>query len=398
MNVVIAHTKLFENVSTLPTTFAPAPPINDLTTTNALVDSEDITVELSSPTAMSLADRLKLAMSKSTAKPANPRAPTERIQRHSVSPSVQTFSPINTEEDINSSGMSLADRLSSVTTERMIRIRTSPNPTVVVSRSPIIRPVSAIPTSDSILEETNNGGATGVMSLAERLALSNKAKPSTKPSNRAPPRRRIAPSGGNRLTDQLAEESSATTERFDTTPTRFRFRGNDRSTSQTLPRFEGESEQEGGEERRIPVRTVDEVPRIKFTFPMRNPSSKPIPFRTTAEPPTKDELLLAVTARTISRAPFSSRFVPTTTTEKTVTAKTETTKTTTQTPTTITTVTTTVSPPTTTPQIPVPVSSIVSCPELQCLDGKCIAISQLNDGVIDCSDGSDEQDFGGLVT
>jgi len=39
-----------------------------------------------------------------------------------------------------------------------------------------------------------------------------------------------------------------------------------------------------------------------------------------------------------------------------------------------------------------------SCPELQCSDGSCLAISQINNGVIDCSDGTDEQDFTGLLS
>ncbi|KAK7085871.1 hypothetical protein SK128_006194 [Halocaridina rubra] len=38
----------------------------------------------------------------------------------------------------------------------------------------------------------------------------------------------------------------------------------------------------------------------------------------------------------------------------------------------------------------------IQCPELQCLDGTCLSISQLNDGVNDCSDGTDELDFGNL--
>lgn len=37
------------------------------------------------------------------------------------------------------------------------------------------------------------------------------------------------------------------------------------------------------------------------------------------------------------------------------------------------------------------------CPELQCLDGTCISLSQVNDGVIDCPEGIDEEDFGGLI-
>lgn len=37
------------------------------------------------------------------------------------------------------------------------------------------------------------------------------------------------------------------------------------------------------------------------------------------------------------------------------------------------------------------------CPELQCLDGTCISLSQVNDGVMDCPEGIDEEDFGGLI-
>lgn len=37
------------------------------------------------------------------------------------------------------------------------------------------------------------------------------------------------------------------------------------------------------------------------------------------------------------------------------------------------------------------------CPELQCLDGTCISLSQVNDGVVDCPEGIDEEDFGGLI-
>lgn len=38
------------------------------------------------------------------------------------------------------------------------------------------------------------------------------------------------------------------------------------------------------------------------------------------------------------------------------------------------------------------------CPELQCLDGTCLSLSQLNNGVKDCSDGTDEQDFDELLS
>ena len=38
-----------------------------------------------------------------------------------------------------------------------------------------------------------------------------------------------------------------------------------------------------------------------------------------------------------------------------------------------------------------------TCPELQCLDGTCILLSQVNDGVVDCPEGIDEKDFGGLI-
>ena len=38
-----------------------------------------------------------------------------------------------------------------------------------------------------------------------------------------------------------------------------------------------------------------------------------------------------------------------------------------------------------------------SCPELQCLDGTCISLAQVNDGVVDCPEGIDEEDFGGLI-
>ncbi|MPC12016.1 hypothetical protein E2C01_004693 [Portunus trituberculatus] len=37
------------------------------------------------------------------------------------------------------------------------------------------------------------------------------------------------------------------------------------------------------------------------------------------------------------------------------------------------------------------------CPELQCLDGTCISLSQVNDGVVDCPEGIDEEDFGSLI-
>ncbi|KAK4288804.1 hypothetical protein Pmani_038188 [Petrolisthes manimaculis] len=47
-------------------------------------------------------------------------------------------------------------------------------------------------------------------------------------------------------------------------------------------------------------------------------------------------------------------------------------------------------PPTTYPAAP------GDCPELQCLDGTCILVSQLNDGVNDCPSGTDEQDFGNI--
>jgi len=36
--------------------------------------------------------------------------------------------------------------------------------------------------------------------------------------------------------------------------------------------------------------------------------------------------------------------------------------------------------------------SVFEC-ELQCLDGTCITKDQLNDGVIDCPDGTDEKDM-----
>ncbi|XP_063609560.1 clumping factor B-like isoform X2 [Penaeus indicus] len=39
-----------------------------------------------------------------------------------------------------------------------------------------------------------------------------------------------------------------------------------------------------------------------------------------------------------------------------------------------------------------------TCPELMCLDGTCLAISQLNDGVNDCADGTDEQNFSELIS
>lgn len=39
-----------------------------------------------------------------------------------------------------------------------------------------------------------------------------------------------------------------------------------------------------------------------------------------------------------------------------------------------------------------------TCPELVCLDGTCLAISQLNDGVNDCPDGTDEQNFSELIS
>lgn len=47
-------------------------------------------------------------------------------------------------------------------------------------------------------------------------------------------------------------------------------------------------------------------------------------------------------------------------------------------------------PPTTDP------ATANACPELQCLDGTCISVSQLNDGVNDCPSGTDEQDFGDI--
>ncbi|KAG0711369.1 hypothetical protein GWK47_002338 [Chionoecetes opilio] len=42
-------------------------------------------------------------------------------------------------------------------------------------------------------------------------------------------------------------------------------------------------------------------------------------------------------------------------------------------------------------------ATATTCPELQCLDGTCISLSQVNDGVLDCPEGLDEEDFGGLI-
>ena len=211
-----------------------------------------------------------------------------------------------------------------------------------------------------IIPETN--GNPQVLSLAERLAKRNKQ---TGPPRRPPPRsRKVAPS---RPPKDRNEDLPPPTPRSKALSQRVRFKNINRNTNDPT-----------SEDGRITVRKISDIPRLRL-LPNRPPSQsgnvKKLKLKrvTSTTPNPKfafipDNIEVSQTPRTtklkLTTAPSTTTFLPTTTTPA----------------------------PTTT------VQNHFACPELQCLDGKCISISQLNDGVVDCIDGSDEHDFGELVT
>lgn len=202
----------------------------------------------------------------------------------------------------------------------------------------------------------NDESAGHVLSLAERLAQ-RKSKLASKPSFTDRRTSSLAP-----FTDETFTEES-TTRRINTLSKRLKFRNSRRPSV-------SKENQPTDESRRIPVRTIDELPRIRVLSD-RSSSLQPATRTTTESPSITETQPTPTITRSTPRRLVSIRALRPTTEASTST---------------------------TTISTPIQDTILTSCPELQCLDGKCIAIVQLNDGVVDCSDGSDEQDFGGLIT
>lgn len=353
--IVINESPSEELESTLSTTEIPS---NMISTNTVFTASADSSMDFVPSTGISLADRLKLKMSTNN----ESKNPTDRTQRHLRSSTEEPSHSILREETTESIfNVPEAEHIITSTTELVHSFKpTSPPPSQATGFSK--KNVTETPSS--------NHGKSGVMSLAELLAMSNKAKSSIITSNSPPVRRRPVASR-DRFPDQVSKPTGST-QRIGIAPTKFRFQG------RTKPSADSEDD-----ERRIPVRNVDDLPKIKFNFPMRNPSRQPVTFRTAIDPDVttenSDKVTVAESENRGDGKTTRKRFIPSSTAS-----------------TTIDTVVSIVS--STTPQSMKVSPSEVNCPELQCIDGTCIAISQLNDGVVDCSDGSDEKDFGALVT
>ena len=231
----------------------------ELPSDTAFVTSADSSMDFAPATMMSLADRLKFAMSSSR------KPPTDRIQRHSKEPSFQTFPSVSISKSTDSapSSSSLADRINTLTTDRIQEVKSTTSRAQSAPRrvTPINRDTVSTNESDGVEANRRNNNS-GVMSLAELLALRNNNQGNSNNSNREHTRRRPAKINRNRFPDQITHESTATTQRTGITSPRLRLRNNLKPQNQGLD-YEDEIE------RRIPVRRVDQLPKIKLNFPIR---------------------------------------------------------------------------------------------------------------------------------
>ena len=298
-------------------------------------------------TLMSLADRLKLALSNS-----NPRKKLPSKEKAQSDNQFLTESPLNRrDENTISTGISLADRLiSEVTQIPQKKQTTSVNRQTFQNQQAFSLEIT---NSEPFIEE-HTESTSGVMSLAELLAQRQKVKP-----HDLAPRRSTA----SNKKHSFNQTTFPSVSRQSTATNRLRFKqGHNSNTGFAGRSTSGSSATD--DEGRIAVRDLDDIPKIRLLSNKRtdststkNPSMQR-PVSTTTTAPLSSQNVRLIPRFTFARQTSTSTQSPTTTTE----------------------------------------ISTIPCPELQCLDGKCIRISQLNDGVVDCSDGSDEEDFGGLIT
>ncbi|XP_018014643.1 location of vulva defective 1-like [Hyalella azteca] len=319
-------------------------------------------------------DASTISVGNRSQKPNNNRSelPSQRLHSNEVS----VTPPVSGDEKGSTrSGFSLADRLSSIATEQSIRFSVTSRPKSISSGAHIDTTVSE-PSFDDSTDAVAN---TGTLSLAERLALRNKSKQTSKPIQQLQGRRQPSTTD-NRFTETFADRSTVSSRRSQN-GLRNRF------VTNTTP-LDIISSTENDSVRRIPVRDIDDLPRVNLNFPKRF-STERVAFRTTPKPTSPISTEEPQTT-TLSSGSVILLEEPSTTTQRKL-------------PEIESTVTENInSDSSTTPTVRVSSTTEKltpqTCPELQCLDGKCIGINQLNNGVRDCSDGSDEQDFGEIIT